>query len=95
MTEQLHFEALVWASQVELEVKNMPANAGDLRDSGLIPGSGISSGEGNGNPLWYCCLKNPMDRGSLWATIHGVAKSQTQLNRLSTHASIIMYEILH
>ena len=67
----------------------------ERRDSGLIPGSGITPGEGNGNPLRYCCRKNPMDRGSLWATVHGVTKSQTQLNQLSTHASIIMYEILH
>ena len=40
--------------------------------------------EGNGNPLWYCCLKNPMDRGAWWATVHRVSKSQTRLKRLST-----------
>ena len=51
-------------------VKNMPANAGDV---GLIPGSGRSL-EGNGNPLHYSCLGNPMDRGDWWATVHGVAK---------------------
>ena len=54
-------------------VKNPPANAGDL---GLIPGSGGSPGEGNGNPLQYSCLGNPMDRGAWWATVHGVEKSQ-------------------
>ena len=44
--------------------KNLPANAGDVRDAGLIPGSGGSSRVGNGNPLQYSCLENPMDRGS-------------------------------
>ena len=63
-------------------VKNLPANAGDLGDAGLIPGSGKSPGEGNGNPLQYSCLENPMDRGTWWAMVHGVAKSQMQL---STH----------
>ena len=49
-------------------------------DPGSIPGSEGSSGEGNGNPLQYSCLKNPMDRGAWWATVCGVAKSQTQLS---------------
>ena len=53
-------------------IKNPPANAGD---SGLIPGSGRSPGEGNGNPLQYFCLENPMDGGAWQATVHGVAKS--------------------
>ena len=61
-------------------VKNPTANAGDARDSGSIPGSGRSSGEGNGNPLQFSCLENPMDRGAWWATVHGVAKSWTQLS---------------
>ena len=52
-------------------VKNLPANAGD---TGLIPESGRSSGEGNGNPLQDSCLEKPMDRGAWWATVHGVAK---------------------
>ena len=51
-----------------------------MGDPGLIPGSGRSPGEGNGNPLQYYCLENPMDRGAWWATVHGVAKSQTQLS---------------
>ena len=55
-------------------VKNLPANA---EDAGSIPGSGRSPGEGNGNPHQDSCLGNPMDRGAWWATIHGVAKSQT------------------
>ena len=63
-----------------------PANAGDLRDQGLIPGSGRSSGVEHGNPLQYSCLENPMDRGAGWATIHHVAQRQTQLKRLSMHA---------
>ena len=66
----------MWASQVALLVKNLPANAGDARDTGLIPGSGGSPEEGNGNPLQYSCLENPLDRGAWWATVHGVAKSQ-------------------
>ena len=55
-------------------VKNPPANAGDT-DS--IPGAGRSPGEGNGNPLQYSCLENPMDRGAWWATVHGVTESDT------------------
>ena len=55
-------------------VKNPPANAGDIGDAGLIPGSERSSGRGNGNPLQYSCLGNPMDRGVWQATVHGVAK---------------------
>ena len=54
-------------------VKNLPANAGNMS---LIPGSGISSGEGNGNPLQYSCLENSMDRGAWQATVHGVTKSR-------------------
>ena len=52
-------------------VKNLPANAGD---KGLIPGSGRSPGEGNGNSLQYSCLGNPLDRGAWWTAVHGVAK---------------------
>ena len=58
-------------------VKNLPANIGDTRDSGSIPGSGRSPGEGNGNPLQYSCLENPKDRGAWQAIVHGVAKSWT------------------
>ena len=57
-------------------VKNLPANAGAAGDMGSIPGSGRSPREGNGNPLQYSCLRNPMDRGAWWATVHEVAKSQ-------------------
>jgi len=53
-------------------VKNPPANAGDMRDRGLIPQLGSSLGGGHGNPLQYSCLENPMDRGAWQATVHGV-----------------------
>ena len=59
------------------EVKASACNVGDL---GSIPGSRRSPGEGNGNPLQYSCLENPMDGGTWWATVHGVAKSQTRLS---------------
>ena len=58
-------------------VKNMPANAGDIRDVDLIPGSGRSPGKGNDNPLQYSCLGNSMDGGACWATVHGVEESDT------------------
>ena len=58
-------------------VKNPPANA---REAGLIPGSGRSPGEGNGNPLQYSCLENPLDRGPCQAAVHRLAESQTQLS---------------
>ena len=57
-------------------VKNLTASVGDIRDVGLISGSGRSPGEGNGNPLQYSFLENSMDRGDWWATVHGIAKSQ-------------------
>ena len=63
-------------------VKNPLDNAGDARDAGLIPESGRSPGEGNGNLLQYSCLKTSMDRGAWGATVHRVSKNQTQL---STH----------
>ena len=66
-------------------VKNLPANAGDLKDAGSILEAGRSPGGGHGNPLYYSCLENPMDRGAWRAMVHGVAKSQTRLKRLSTH----------
>ena len=63
-------------------VKNSPAYPRDTRVVGSIPGSGRSPGEGNGNPLQYSCLENPMDRGAWRATDHGVAKSWTRRTRL-------------
>ena len=62
-----------------LVLKNPSANAGDIRVTGLTPGLKRSPGEGNGNPLQYFCLENPMDRGAWWATVPGVTKSWTLL----------------
>ena len=73
----------VWgASQVAPVVENLPASAGNLREVGLIPGSGRSPGEGNGNPLQYTCLENPIERGAWWAAVQGVVKSRTRLSML-------------
>ena len=58
-------------------IKNPPANAGDVKDTGSVPGSGRFPGGGHGNPLQYFCLETPMDRGAWWATVHRVAQSQT------------------
>ena len=66
-------------------VKKLPANIGVSEDVGLIPGSGRSPGGGNGNPLQDSCLKNPMDRGAWWVTVHGVPKSQTRLSIRAIH----------
>ena len=66
-------------SQMALVVKNQPANAGDMRNTGSIPGLGRSPGEGHDNPLQCPCLENPMDRRDWQSTVHGVAKSWTQL----------------
>ena len=60
-------------------IKNLPANAGDVKDLGLIPGSERFLVGGHGNPLQYSCLENPMDRGARQATVYRVAKSQTQM----------------
>ena len=60
-----------WAPQVALVVRNLPANAGDIRTAGSIPGLGRSPGGGHGNPFQYSCLENPMDRGALWANSIG------------------------
>ena len=73
-------------SQMALVVKNLSANAGDIRDAGSIQRSGRSPGEENGNPHEYSCLGNPMDGGSWKATVHRVIKSQIQLKQFSTHA---------
>ena len=75
----IYVYANIWleigTSQVALVLKNPPANTGDVRDVVSIPGLGRSPGGRNGNPLWYSCLENPIDRGAWWATVHGVAKS--------------------
>ena len=61
-------------------VKNPSSKVGDAEDMGLITGLGRSPGGGNGSPVWYSCLENPMDRGAWRATVHGVTKSWTQLS---------------
>ena len=77
-----------------LVVKNPPANAGDARDAGLIPGLGRSPEGGNGNPLLYSCLENSLGRGAWWATVHGATKSQTSLsNWAHTYISITTTEV--
>ena len=99
-----------------LVIKNTPANVGDRRDVGSIPGSGRSPGrihflvfifgEGNGNPLQYSCLENPMDRGAWWAVVHGVAEGRARLNdftltfhfhglekEMATHSSVLAWRI--
>ena len=76
-------------SQIELPWwlggKEFACNTGAAGDMGLIPGSGRSPGGGHGNPLYYSCLANSMDRGAWWATVHGVTRSQTQLKQLDMH----------
>ena len=72
-------------------VKNLPAKAGDIKEVGLIPGSGRSPGGRHSNPFQYSCLKNPMDRGTWWATVHRITKSWTRLKRLIMHACILTY----
>ena len=76
------------ASQVVPVVKNLPANAGDIRDMASIPGLGRFSGGGNGNPLQYSCLENLTDRGAWRATVHGVTKSQTGLVTYHAHHNL-------
>ena len=74
MTREKELPPKHWASQVALLVKNLPANAADIRDMGSILGSGRSPGGGHGNPFQYSCLRNPMDRGGWWATVHMVSE---------------------
>ena len=72
------------ASQVVLVVKNLPANAGDVRNVGSLPGLGRSSGGRHDSPLQYSCLENPMNRGAWWTIVHGVAMSQIRLKWFNT-----------
>ena len=81
-------------SQVVLVVKNLPANAGDIRDVGLIFELGRSSGRGDGNLLQYYCLEDPMDRGAWHATVYRVAKSWTQLEQ-HAHTYIAVQSLSH
>ena len=75
-------------------VKNLPANAGDIRDAGSVPGSGGSPGGGHGNPLQYSCLENSVARGAWQATVHKVAKNRTQLKGKENNIFISVYYAL-
>ena len=83
LSHQAEAQRPLLGSQMALVIKNLSANAGDVRDTGSIPGSGKSPGGGNGDPLQYSCLENPINRGAWWATIHAVSKSQMRLEGLS------------
>ena len=76
------------ASQVALVVKNLPANTGDTRDAGLIPGLRRFPGGGHGNPLQYSCLENLHGQ---WASVHGVLKRWTQLSDKAQHSRYIFF----
>ena len=93
-SQSLHISS--WKHQQKapnsLVVKSPHANAGDIRDSGLIPGSGRSPGGGHSNPLQYYCLENPMDRGDWWATVHRVTKSWIQRKWLSLHRLMWIFQ---
>ena len=75
-------------SQVALVVNNLPANAGDIRDLTLIPGSRRPPAVGNGKPLQYSCLESHMNREASWATVHGVTKNWTQLKQVSQYLKL-------
>ena len=77
------------ASQVVLAVKNLPANAADVKDAGSVPGSGRSSGEGNGNPLHYSHLDNPI-RGPQRATVHGIESDTTEMTEQARPSVILV-----
>ena len=83
-------QSAYWGFSEGSEVKASACNAGDL---GSIPGSGRSPGEGNGNPLQYSCLENPMDGGVWWAAVYGVAQSRTRLKQLSSSSSSVHMSI--
>ena len=81
---------LIQSNPLGAVIKNPPANA---RDMGSIPGSGRSPGEGNGNPLQYSCLRNRMDRGVWWATVHGVAKDLDTIEWLNNNKTTALNNI--
>ena len=93
----LHTLRDIWGSPDGAVVKNPPANAGDARDSGLIPGLGRFPGGGHSNPLQYSCLENLMDWGAWWTTVHRVPESWTWLNTHTRTQGIIWscLEICH
>ena len=77
-----------------LVVKNLPANARNVKDEGSIPGVGRSPGGGHSNPLQRSCMENSMDRGAWWATAHRVAKNQTRQKELNTHTHFKLHSVL-
>ena len=80
--------------KVALVVKDLPANAGNIRDADSIPGSGISPSRGHGNPLQYSCPENSMDRREENSTVHGATKSQTRMKQLSTLKNVRKHSLL-
>ena len=82
---KVRFKYTALYTQVVLLVKNPPANSGDVRGTGSIPPLGRSPGAGHSDPLRYSCLENAMDRGAWRVIVHGVAKNQTRLKRVSMH----------
>ena len=81
------------ASPVASTVRNPPANAGDTGGVGSVPELGRSPGEGNGNPLQYSCLGNPMDRGAWQVAVHGVTKVLDTTYRLNNH--LLMFQLIN
>ena len=93
----LNLYVLFWGekkSSFEVVGKEFACSAEDTGDEGLIPELGRSAGDGNGNPLQYSCLENPMDRGAWRAVVHGVAKNWTQLKQLSSSCSLFTAHVL-
>ena len=88
-THFIHIVCICWGFPGGAVVNNPPANAGDARDAGSLPGSGGSSGIRNGNPLQYSCLENSIDKGAWRATVHGVKTRWTQL-RMHTHKYMLI-----
>ena len=81
-----------WASQVVLVVKNLPANAGVIRDAGSISGLRRCPGGGHGNPIQSSCLENPMNRGAWWASVHRIVQSWTQLSAGGCTHALLYYD---
>ena len=90
-----HWSIIFWTSQVVPVVKNLPVNAGDARDMGLIPGRGRSPGVGNGNPLQYTCLENSMDRGAWCTIVHAAAKSRTRRSNWELYIPLYGYMTIY
>ena len=82
----------IWGFPGGSVVKTLPGNAGDASS---IRGPGRSPGKGNGNPLQYSCLENPMDRGAWWATVHGAAKEMDMTERVNSNCSLLRRMILY